>query len=83
MATEYERPHDRVVERTHTTDTGSGMGIVLGLLIAFGIVAILFFAFFDRSPPGPNSVSSKPTVTAPKTTAPTAKPDTPPAPSTK
>jgi hypothetical protein len=59
------------------------MGIVLGLLIAFGIVAILFFAFFDRSPPGPNSVSSKPTVTAPKTTAPTAKPDTTPAPSTK
>jgi hypothetical protein len=83
MATEYERPGNRVVERTHTTDTGSGMGIVLGLIIAFGIVAFLFFAFFDRSPPGPNSVSSKPTVTAPKTTVPAAKTEAPPAPSTK
>ena len=83
MATEYERPRDRVVERTHTTDTGSGMGIVLGLIIAVGIVAILFFAFFDRSPPSPGSVSNKPTITSPKTTVPAAKTEAPPAPSTK
>jgi hypothetical protein len=70
MDREYEAPRERVVERSHTTDTGSGMGIVLGLVIAFGIIAILFFAFYDRGPTGPATVTSQPTVTAPQRTAP-------------
>ena len=70
MATEYERPRDRVVERTHTTDTGWGMGTVLGLIIALGLGLILFFAFFDRSPSTPTTVTSQPRVTAPDRTAP-------------
>jgi hypothetical protein len=87
MATEYERPGDRVVDRSHMTDTGSGMGIVLGLLIAFGLMAILYFAFVDRTPPG-SSATSTPPVSAPERTGPTtatppASTPTPAVPSTK
>jgi hypothetical protein len=86
MATEYERPPERVIDRTHTTNTGSGMGIVLGLVVAFGLVAILYFAFVDRTPPGPSATS--PRITAPERTGPTtatppASTPAPSAPSTK
>jgi hypothetical protein len=64
------------------------MGIILGLIVAFGIIAILFFAFFDRTPDGPTTVSTKPAVTAPertvpKTTNPPANTTVPATPSTK
>lgn len=88
MATEYERPRDRVVERTHTTNAGSGMGIVLGVLVALGIAAIMYFALADRSPTGPSTATSRPPVTAPEGTAPRivtppANTTTPTTPSTK
>lgn len=84
MATESERPPG--VERRHTS---SSMEIIIGLLAAVGIVAILFYGFFDRSPSGPITASSKPVATAPQRTAPkTTKAtanttNTPSAPSTK
>ena len=42
MATEYDRPPNRTVERHYTTDRGSGIGVALGIIAAFAIVALLF-----------------------------------------
>ncbi len=72
MATEYERPTERIVERHYSSD--SGIGVIVGFIVALAIGAFVFFTFYDRgSPP----TTSAPTVT--KTV-----PNTPaPAPSTK
>ncbi len=65
MATEYERPTERIVERHYTSD--SGVGIIVGLIIALAIGAFVFFTFYDRGGPhtaAPPSV----TKTVPTTT---------------
>ena len=68
MATGYDRPSERIVERHYTSD--GGIGVVIGLIVALAIGAFLFFTFYDRG--------SAPTVTTPTVTK--TVPITPPAP---
>jgi hypothetical protein len=58
MATEYDRPSERIVERHYTRD--GSMGVALALIVALAIGAFVFFTFYDRgTAPG----TTKPTVT--------------------
>ena len=62
MATEYERPSKRIVERHYTSD--SGIGVIVGLILALAIGAFVFLTFYDRA--------AAPSAPAPPTTPPPA-----------
>lgn len=89
MPTDYKGSRVGNLERQYLRNTGSSLGLVIGIIVALAVAALVLFSFFDRSSTGPSIVSTKPPVTAPERTEPntTAPPanttTTSPQPSTK
>jgi hypothetical protein len=71
MATDYGRNREA---RGRTYNPSETVGYIISAAVVLAIIGMLAFALMDRTPTGPNSVTSTPpnstTTTQPKTTAP-------------
>lgn len=71
MATDYGRNREARGRAYNPSET---VGYIIGAAVVLAIVGMLVFALMDRTPTGPNTVTSTPpnstTTTQPKTTTP-------------
>ena len=69
MATDYNRDRDA---RARSYDPNTYVSMAIGIAVVAAIIAMLAFAVMDRTPTGPNTVTSTPpnptTTTQPRTT---------------
>jgi hypothetical protein len=63
VATEFERPTERSLERRPVTKDSGNLAIVLIIAASIAVGAMVYFTFFDTR--GSTSVTTKPTITVP------------------